>query len=359
MSSINDALWQQLTEAEQADLLAQYAQRTGGNGNGAGQPAAGQYSTWADIAATLGPITWSWPGWLPDGMLTIIAAEPGIGKSALCLRIAATMIGSQWQWPDGTLYTAGAGRVVWAESESGQAINLERARAWGLDTAKLIQPGLPLDDFRLDDPAKLQTLCDLAFLPDVRAVVIDSLRGANSRNENDSDVITLVMRLAELARDCNKPILLTHHLRKRGLFDGDGPSLDRLRGSSAIVQPARVVWALDTPDPQDKETRRLSQVKNNLSRTPQPLGLTIGAAGVTFVDAPEAPRQVSQQDAAINFLLALLATEALPAEEVLEQAKLAGHSERTVKRAKDKIGVVSMKKGGGSGPWLWGLPAKN
>lgn len=351
--SVNDDLWQLFTEAEKADLLAKHAARNPAT------PAAGQYSTWDDIAATLGPITWSWPGWLPNGLLTVVAAEPGVGKSALCLRIAQTLIGNKIDWPDGTLYDGGSGRVVWAESESGQAINLERAKAWGLDTARLLQPGLPLDDFRLDDPDKWQSLCELAFLEDVRAVVIDSLRGANTRDENSSDVITLVMKLAELARDCNKPILLTHHLRKRGLFDGDGLSLDRMRGSSAIGQPARVVWALDTPDLQDRETRRLSQMKNNLARKPQPLGLTIGAAGVTFVDAPEAPRQISQQDAAINFLLALLEAEALPAEEVLEQARLAGHSERTVKRAKDKLGVVSLKKGGGSGPWYWGLPAKN
>jgi len=369
MSSVSDAVWHQLPEAEKdavwhqlpeavkADLLSRHAARPSSNG-ATGAPVS--YSTWGDIAAMLGPITWSWPGWLPAGMLTIIAAEPGVGKSALCLRIAQTLIGNKIDWPDGTLYDGGAGRVVWAESESGQAINLERAKAWGIDTSRIIQPGLPLEDFRLDDAAKMAALIDLAYLPDVRAIIIDSLRGANSRNENDSDVIALVMSLSQLARDTNKPIILTHHLRKRGLLDGsDGPNLDRLRGSSAIVQPARVVWTLDTPDLQDKETRRLAQAKNNLARTPRPLGLTISEQGVVFVDAPEPPKVVSQQDAAINFLLALLADEALPSEDVITQAKLAGHSERTVRRAKDKIGVVSLKKGGGSGPWLWGLPAKN
>lgn len=369
--STNDALFSQiaaefaaLAESEQAAFLAAWASRPekgsgpGDTSEGGGGP--GDYSTWADIAAMLGPITWSWRGWLPDGLLTIVAAEPGVGKSALCLRIAQTLIGNRIDWPDGTLYEGGPGRVVWAESESGQAINLERAKAWGLDTDRIIQPGRPLDDFRLDDPEKWQALHDLAFLPDVRAVIIDSLRGANSRNENDSDVIGLIMRLAELARDCNKPILLTHHLRKRGLLDGpDGPGLDRLRGSSAIVQPARVVWTLDTPDPQDKETRRLAQAKNNLARAPQALGLTISERGVVFVDAPQAPKTVSQQEAAINFLLALLADEAMPAEEVKEQAQLAGHSARTIERAKTKIGIVSLKKGGGGGPWYWGLPAKN
>ena len=353
---VND--WPTLSDNERAAILAALATRPSSNGNGAtGTPS---FSTWGDIAAMLGPITWIWPGWLPAGMLTIIAAEPGVGKSALCLRIAQTLIGNKIDWPDSTLYDGGGGRVVWAESESGQAINLERAKAWGIDTSRIIQPGLPLEDFRLDDAAKLAALIDLTHLPDVRAVIIDSLRGANSRNENDSDVIGLVMQLSQLARDTNKPIILTHHLRKRGLLDGaDGPNLDRLRGSSAIVQPARVVWTLDTPDPQDKETRRLAQAKNNLARTPRPLGLTISEHGVVFVDAPEPPRVVSRQEQAINFLLALLADGSIPADEVYEQAQLAGHSKSTIDRAKTKVGVVSFKKGMGGGGWQWGLPAKN
>lgn len=357
---VND--WHTLADSEKAAFLAAWATRPSSNGNGSagatGTPA--KYSTWGDIDAMLGPITWVWPGWLPAGMLTIIAAEPGVGKSALCLRIAQTLIGNRIDWPDGKLFDGGDGRVVWAESESGQAINLERAKAWKIDTSRIIQPGLPLEDFRLDDDAKMAALIDLAHLSDVRAVIIDSLRGANSRNENDSDVIGLVMQLSQLARDTNKPIILTHHLRKRGLLDGpDGPNLDRLRGSSAIVQPARVVWTLDTPDPQDKETRRLAQAKNNLARTPQPLGLTISEHGVLFVDAPEPPRTVSRQEQAINFLLATLADGALPADEVYEQAQLAGHSKSTLDRAKTKIGVVSFKNGMGSGGWQWGLPAKN
>jgi putative DNA primase/helicase len=361
MASVDD-FWNSFTEDEKKHILGQYATRPADNGNGDG--AAAQFSTWGDIAKTLGPITWVWPDWLPAGMLTIVAAEPGVGKSALCLRIAATMIGDMELWPDGAAYAGERGRVVWAEAESGQAINLERARGWGLSLDRLIQPGLPLEDFRLDDQTKLDALIDLAFEPDVNAIIIDSLRGANSRNENDSDVIALVMRLAELARDANKPVILTHHLRKRNILDGpEGPSLDRLRGSSAIVQPARVVWTLDTPDPYDKETRRLAQAKNNLARNPEPIGFTIGAGGVAFGDAPEAPRVISRLDAAKTFLMTILQDEPLPADEVFEQAGLAGHSSPTVKKAKESLGIVSLKKATkgqhGGGQWVWSLPPKD
>ena len=50
-------------------------------------------------------------------------------------------------------------------------------------------------------------------------------------------------RPPRLARDTGKPVLCTHHLRKKGLQDGEAVTLDRLRGSSATVQTARLVWA--------------------------------------------------------------------------------------------------------------------
>ncbi|MCI0726797.1 MAG: AAA family ATPase, partial [Chloroflexi bacterium] len=46
-------------------------------------------SSWADLDERLDPVQWDWPGWLPRGFLTILAGEPGTGKSLLCLRLAA------------------------------------------------------------------------------------------------------------------------------------------------------------------------------------------------------------------------------------------------------------------------------
>ena len=96
-----------------------------------------------------------------------------------------------------------------------------------------------------------QALLEAAFRDDIRLIVVDSLRGAHRGRENDSDLISLVGWLAAMARDTGKPVLLTHHLRKRSQGEGEEVTLDRIRGTSAILQPARVVWALDRPDPTD------------------------------------------------------------------------------------------------------------
>jgi hypothetical protein len=48
--------------------------------------------SWADLAQKHTPTHWDWPGWLPRGYLTILAGQPGLGKSSLCLHLAASYI---------------------------------------------------------------------------------------------------------------------------------------------------------------------------------------------------------------------------------------------------------------------------
>jgi putative DNA primase/helicase len=312
-------------------------------------------STWADLDHMFGPVQWAWHGWLPLGFLTLLAGVPDSGKSALALRLAACFLRGD-PWPDGTAYAGELGAVLWCEAEAAQAINLERARAWGLPLERMLNPlGDPSADVHLDDPDHRQAVTCMARRPEVKMIVIDSLSGAHRRDENSSKIITLVKWFARLARDTGKPILMTHHLRKRGMLDAQSEvSLERLRGSSAIVQPARVVWALDRPNPNDKETRRLSVIKNNLVRCAGPIGLRIAEQGILFCAAPKPPPKRPKLDQAIEALQASLGGGPMTSEALIAELASQGISEPTVRRAKAKLGVVSAKTP--AGPWLWGLP---
>jgi hypothetical protein len=309
-------------------------------------------TTWADMARAIGPVTWAWRQWLPYGFLTVLAAEPEKGKSMLLLWLAKCFLQGT-PWPDGSP-SNDLGSLLWCEAEAAQALNLDRATKWGLPLDRIITPLQDgLDDVSLDDAGHRAAITAKAHLPQVRFVVVDSLRGANAGNENDSVSMSVVKWLAELARDTGKPIVLTHHLRKRGMLDGDALTLDRVRGSSALMQPARVVWGVDTPDPANQETRRLSVIKCNLAPKPTPLGFSIGDGGLTFTTPPEPPRQETLQDKAADLLLSLLAAGPQPAASLQAEFNAAGISWAAAHRAKDKLSLSVVRRGKA---WIWSLP---
>lgn len=312
--------------------------------------------SWADLDCILGPIDWAWKGWLPSGMLTILASEAGTGKSALALRICKSFLTGA-EWPDGTPYEGATGKILWCEAEAAQAINLERAKNWEMPIKHILAPlAHPLDDIRLDEERHQIAVKEATRREDVRFVVVDSLRGAAGGDENSSEFMKVVKWLSELARDSGKPILLIHHLRKPNFMDnGSGPNLSMLRGSSAIVQPARVIWALDTPDAQRKDLKRLQVIKCNLGRFPEPLGLSVHGQGVVFSSAPEPPNPVTLTQQASDLLLSLLSTNPLSYTEIEEEFNGAGISMRSVKRAKKHLGILSFRKGN---KWYWSLPAR-
>lgn len=316
-------------------------------------------TTWADMSALL-HIDWAWRQWLPLGLLALLVADVGVGKSALALRIAATFLRGD-TWPDGAPYNGPRGKVVWVECEAAQAINRDRAEAWGLPLDQILTPLVdPLADADLGNPEHRALLQAAIQRPDVKLVVVDSLRGAHRGDENSSELFELLIWLAGQARDSGKAMLVLHHLRKKGLQDGGdtGISLDRVRGSSAIVQAARLVWALDAPDPLQPARKRLSVLKSSLARFPDPVGLEIDDAGVHFGAAPEPPREESQLDKACDLLKALLRKSPVAQTDLQEEATGAGISWDTMKRAKKRLGVVA-NRDGRQQRWYWALPVSD
>lgn len=315
-------------------------------------------ATWADMAKLIGPVQWEWPDWLPSALLVELVADSGAGKSAVALRIAAVFLAG-WMWPDGTPYSGATGKVLWCETEAGQALNLERAQTWGLPIENILSPlPNPLDDVSLFDPAHLEAIAAKAARDDVRLIIVDSLSGGTAGREKGEDQMPVVKWLSELARDLKKPVILLHHLRKRGLADGIGKdtvTLDRVRGSTVIVQPARVVWALDVPNPNTFDTKRLSVIKSNLGRFPKPIGVRIDDEGLAFGEAPKPPTAMSKLDQAKLLLLRLLAGGPRLQTDIEAEAISEDISMDTMREAKARLGC-RVNKDGHTGRWSWDLP---
>lgn len=313
-------------------------------------------ATWADMRQQIGPVKWLWADWLPAELLIEVVGESGGGKSALVERLSGCFL-LGWMWPDGTPFTGERGKVLWCEAEAAQAINLDRAIAWGLPIENILSPfANPLDDVDLFDPKHLAAIEATARRDDVRLIVVDSLSGASGGREKGEDMMPIVKWLAELARNLKKPVVLLHHLRKRGPNDsGDVVTLDRVRGATQIVQPARVVWAVDAPDGTHLERKRLSVIKSNLGKFPKPIGMQIDDGGVIFGEAPQAPKTMTKLDQAKLLLLKFLAGGPQLQTEIENQAILDNISMDTMREAKKKLGIT-VSKDGHTGKWSWALP---
>lgn len=352
---------------------------------------ANHVATWADLHALAGPTgalaVWDWPGWLPQGCLVLLAAASGMGKSLLALRLAASYLRGD-PWPDGSRPdpslrfahgppSAGLAAVLWCESEAAQFLNLKRASAWGLPCEQIWTPLKATRDVQLDRPDHRAAISRLAVRPQVRLVIVDSLSGASQAAENTGHAMDVVQWLAELARDTHKPILLLHHLRKRAPRTGadSGPHtvrLEDLRGHGSIVQPARIVLALDAPDPVRPQIKRLSVVKNSLAALPPPLGFYVapGSAAapsaaddgapawsgpqLIFCPPPQPPHGLTLFACAVERLRDLLAQGPLPVALVHRELAQSGISKRTTHRAKAYLGIRTSHQ---DGRWIWLLPA--
>ncbi len=315
-------------------------------------------STWADLAKVIGPVEWEWSKWLAKGFQTVVAGLSGDGKSNLILHIARSYL-TGCNWPDGTPYSGSMGRVLWCETEAAQGLNLERAQLWGLPIDRMTSPlNDPLEDVDLDNFDHRAAIVAAANRSGVGLVVIDSLSGGTRKDSRRaSEMLAVGKWIAQLARDTNKPVIVSHHLRKRGLFDKDRVDLDRLRDSSAIVQTARLVWAIDCPDADEPDHKRFYVIKSNLARFPdQDLGFRVFDTGLAFGDAPAPPKQESQLDRAKDLLITLLSKEPRSYHTIKAEAEAAAISIATIRRAKEKMRINVIKNAAG---WFWSLPKKD
>lgn len=334
------------------------------------------------------PVRWLWPGWLPRGKLAILAGAPGTGKTTVALGIAAT-VSTGGMWPDGSAARPGA-VIVWSGEDDIADTLAPRLRAAGADLSRvhLVVGMVERGRHRRFDPAEdLPHLANAArTLPGgVALIVIDSIAsvtgGADSHK--NSETRRALEPLVDLGQELDCAILGISHFTKG--TSGRDP-VERVTGSLAFGALARVVWTTarrQEDQPAEDGTRRLlARAKSNLGPDGGGIGYDLRPACHDGIEAMAVawgrPIEGSARDllaaaegsggdgpgrpanelrAATDWLRAALADGPALVRDVEDEAAAAGHSERTMRRARESLGVVVYREGEGRArPWFLRLP---
>jgi hypothetical protein len=315
-----------------------------------------QYDAARHVLDSIDSVRWLWPGWLPRGLTSLLAAAPGTGKSYLALELARCLIAGT-PFPDGAPVPQ-SGPVLFVDAENTPTIHKQRLSVWPAELLDQLYFMLPMSGrFAID----LNTLADRDRLSDMvwalrpLLVIVDSYGSVVGRGENvKENVQDMLAFFNQLAKEFDCSVLLVHHLRKARAVPRRRVrplTLDAIRGSSHITAIARQIWALQFvpvgPEPRADDPRRLWVLKSNVGAPPPPLGVTFSphpdhpdVAQLTFGDAPQPYKPPTRVDECAQWLLELLAAsqEPLRRGEILERARDAGFNNSLLYRARRQLG---------------------
>jgi hypothetical protein len=320
------------------------------------------------------------------GKVTLFDGDPDEGKSLVTIDLAARLSRGSTM-PDGTetgcpeagavivSLEDGAGDTIRPRLEAAGAV-LERVRivntikgADGAERTPTIPDDLPAIE------AAIQSV-------NAKLLILDPLVGTlNSKTNSyrDQDIRRALAPVAALAERLGIAVVCIRHLTKG---DGQNPKY-RGGGSIGIIGAARAAFLFaDAPDREGFHV--MAPIKGNLWHgRPPAFEYSIGTKIIPIIDKdgstvqssqpaitwhgesdisaqallaqPEDTDSRSERMEAMDWLREILSDGPVPAKKIETAAKSAGHALKTVRRAKDALGIKPDKHGF-QGVWSWQLP---
>ena len=315
-------------------------------------------------------VSWLVEGWLPEGQITLLAADGGTGKTTLwCNLIAALSSGKPCLLdPPGTERTPM--RVAFFSTEDSVTKKLKRQlRESGANQDNVITldfssgGGTALRELKLGSDRLRELIA--YFRPAL--CVFDPIQGflphgmnMGSRNEMRECMAPLIA----LGEEFGTTFLVVCHTNKRmGAADRS-----RLADSADLWDVARSVLMMGTTE--EPGQRYLSNEKNNYADRQETLLLSFEAGGKLvktgttwkrdreFMQEATARRSAPQREECKAYILQKLeeAGNTLPSKELEQLVKQASYSGSTLKRAKEELkesSAIQYKNKGNSTNKVW------
>jgi putative DNA primase/helicase len=215
----------------------------------------------------------------------------------------------------------------------------------------------------------------------IRIIIIDPLTAylGETQAQKNVQVRKVLTPLIKLVEDCGVLVIGVTHLNKSA-----GKAIYRVLDSIAFVALGRILH-LAVQDSENPDNRKFLCDKTNIG--PKPAGLTFICEQVEVQTSrgniwmsrvswgtqtinqtadeaiaaatPGANDKINAIDEAVDFLKRLLADGPVASSEVFEAAKANGIAAATLRRAKEKRGVIARHDESFEGGWKWCLPSQD
>lgn len=307
-------------------------------------------------------ITWLWYPYIPLKKLTMIEGDPSSGKTYLILAIAAA-ITRGYTLPDqdgkvGKPSDKRKGSVLYITAEDGLADTIRiRAEKVGADLDQILVPREP-QSFSLTDTSKLRNALE-RFRP--KLLVLDPIQaflGANIDMHRANEVRPLMTNLLSLSIQYECAVICVRHWTKAI----GGRARHRGQGNVDFAAAARSQLSVGE-SPHEAGMRIMAQAKASLAGLGTSIVFAISDQGLEWcgtstITADELSLaqpniQHAQRKDAMQWLKDYLKSGPQTANAIMEAAQAVGISERTLKRAKEALHILSTQE---NRIWFWRLP---
>lgn len=301
---------------------------------------------------------WLVPGWIPEGQITLLAADGGIGKTSLWCHIAAALSAGKLCFLDPENYRRNPQQVLFLTTEDSIRQKLrKKLRLAGANLRNIMTP-----DFLKDESGELlkikfgsDMLKDMVKHFNPALCIFDPAQGfvppeinMGSRNAMRDCMAPLI----SLGEECKTAFLIVCHTNKRKGASGR----ERIADSADLWDISRSVMMAGYTEEQG--TRYLSNEKNNYSQLQETLLFSIDDDGQPhkkgttwkrdreFMQDYAASKTAPKKDDCKDAILTALEENGLkmPSKDLEGRLKAEGYSYETMKRAKAELKAESKIK---------------
>jgi putative DNA primase/helicase len=322
---------------------------------------------------------WVWENRIAKGCVTVIAGDPGVGKSQIAATLAATVTrGGNWPCGEGSAPEGDVVMLIEEDDMAKRIMPLLMAADANLARVRLVgNHGNPnykrINLFDAKDRYRVGR--EIARAKNPQLLIIDPISAfVDSAANNVSAAREVFAELTRGAKYYDIAIVLICHLTKSGARN----ALSMIAGSSAIAAAARAIFLATNGEPASKR-QILACVKNNLAPPNIALQYRIkretveGEIATSRVAWNKNTLQMTADEALAKakvngakptqprpveeLLKGLLADGKRAVSEVFSKGKQSGFSPKQLRTAAKSLGVQPKPTGGGATrKWFWEMP---